>query len=97
MRNLITDIRGIRVGNAHDAAAATGVTAILFDRPTTASAASTAWPETLSTTHTRTVPLPPAATNTPGIRSVPLAVQGTSAVTPGLRVPQPVFVATRSE
>ena len=39
MRNLITDIRGIRVGNAHDAAAATGVTAILFDRPATASAA----------------------------------------------------------
>ena len=48
--------------------------------PTPASAASTAWPETLSTTHTRTVPLPPAATNTPGIRSVPPAVQGTSAL-----------------
>ena len=29
--NLITDIPGIRVGNAHDARAASGVTAILFD------------------------------------------------------------------
>lgn len=39
MRNLITDIRGVSVGNAHDETAATGVTAILFDKPTTASAA----------------------------------------------------------
>ncbi|TAJ28857.1 P1 family peptidase [Bosea sp. (in: a-proteobacteria)] len=39
MRNLLTDVRGVSVGNAHDTAAATGVTAILFDRPTTASAA----------------------------------------------------------
>ena len=31
-RNLITDIEGIRVGNAHDAAARTGVTVILPDR-----------------------------------------------------------------
>src|SRR5215813_13521512 len=32
-RNLITDIRGIRVGHADDADAASGVTAILFDEP----------------------------------------------------------------
>ena len=29
--NLITDIAGIRVGHAHDARLASGVTAILFD------------------------------------------------------------------
>jgi D-aminopeptidase len=33
LRNLLTDIPGIRVGHADDAAAATGVTAILFDAP----------------------------------------------------------------
>jgi D-aminopeptidase len=38
MRNLITDVRGVSVGNAHDAPAATGVTVALFDRPTIASA-----------------------------------------------------------
>ena len=32
-RNLLTDIRGIRVGHADDADAASGVTAILFDDP----------------------------------------------------------------
>ncbi|MEQ1613561.1 MAG: P1 family peptidase [Hyphomicrobiaceae bacterium] len=36
-RNLITDISGIRVGNAHDDALMSGVTAILFDGPTIAS------------------------------------------------------------
>jgi L-aminopeptidase/D-esterase-like protein len=35
--NLITDIPGIRVGNAHDARVATGVTAIVFDTPNVAS------------------------------------------------------------
>lgn len=39
MRNLITDIRGITVGQAHDAAGATGVTVALFDKPTIASIA----------------------------------------------------------
>lgn len=39
MRNLITDVRGVLVGHAHDAAAATGVSAALFDRPTIASVA----------------------------------------------------------
>lgn len=39
MRNLITDVRGVLVGNADDAAAATGVTAALFERPTIASVA----------------------------------------------------------
>ncbi len=32
-RNLITDVSGLRVGNADDAALASGVTAIVFDRP----------------------------------------------------------------
>ncbi len=32
-RNLITDVAGLRVGNADDAALASGVTAIVFDRP----------------------------------------------------------------
>jgi D-aminopeptidase len=36
--NLITDIAGIRVGNAHDLPLASGVTAVLFDGPTVASA-----------------------------------------------------------
>lgn len=39
MRNLITDVRGVLVGQAHDAAAATGVTLAVFERPTIASAA----------------------------------------------------------
>ncbi len=40
MKNLITDIDGVRVGEAHDKAAATGVTAIVFDRPSVASIAT---------------------------------------------------------
>ncbi|CAH1665749.1 P1 family peptidase [Chelatococcus asaccharovorans] len=36
-RNLITDVAGIRVGNAHDETLASGVTVALFDGPTTAS------------------------------------------------------------
>lgn len=39
MKNLITDVRGLLVGQAHDAAAATGVTAAIFERPTVASVA----------------------------------------------------------
>ena len=35
-RNLITDVAGLKVGNADDAALASGVTAILFDRPAVA-------------------------------------------------------------
>ena len=37
MRNLLTDISGVSVGHAHDAASASGVTAILFDPPAVAS------------------------------------------------------------
>jgi len=37
LKNLITDIAGIRVGHAHDAGLASGVTAILFDKPAVAS------------------------------------------------------------
>ncbi|WP_414474151.1 P1 family peptidase [Microvirga sp. M2] len=37
MRNLITDVAGLRVGNAHDAALASGVTAVLFDEAAVAS------------------------------------------------------------
>ncbi|HEY4203372.1 MAG TPA: P1 family peptidase, partial [Xanthobacteraceae bacterium] len=37
MKNLLTDIAGVRVGHAHDAAIATGVTAIVFDKPAVAS------------------------------------------------------------
>ena len=33
MRNLLTDIAGVRVGHADDAALASGVTAMMFDRP----------------------------------------------------------------
>tara|TARA_B100000378_G_scaffold193908_1_gene157833 strand:+ start:296 stop:1312 length:1017 start_codon:yes stop_codon:yes gene_type:complete len=40
MRNLITDIAGISVGNAEDRNLASGVTAIVFDRPVTASGLS---------------------------------------------------------
>jgi len=39
MRNLITDVPGLGVGNAHDAALASGVTAIVFDAPAVASIA----------------------------------------------------------
>lgn len=37
MKNLITDVAGVRVGNADDAKIATGVTAIVFDEPAVAS------------------------------------------------------------
>ena len=37
MKNLLTDIPGVRVGHADDAALASGVTAIVFDRPAVAS------------------------------------------------------------
>jgi L-aminopeptidase/D-esterase-like protein len=37
MRNLITDVRGVRVGNAEDARLASGVTVIVFDAPAVAS------------------------------------------------------------
>ena len=37
MKNLITDIAGVRVGHAGDAALASGVTAIIFDSPAVAS------------------------------------------------------------
>jgi L-aminopeptidase/D-esterase-like protein len=36
MKNLITDIAGVRVGHADDAALASGVTAIVFDQPVVA-------------------------------------------------------------
>jgi L-aminopeptidase/D-esterase-like protein len=36
MRNLITDVAGLRVGNAEDQRLASGVTAIVFDRPAVA-------------------------------------------------------------
>jgi D-aminopeptidase len=37
MRNLITDVAGVRVGNAQDAALGSGVTVIVFDRAVTGS------------------------------------------------------------
>src|SRR5205085_11831994 len=37
MRNLITDVAGLKVGHADDAALASGVTAIIFDEPAVAS------------------------------------------------------------
>jgi len=37
MKNLLTDIAGVRVGHAHDPALASGVTAIIFDEPVVAS------------------------------------------------------------
>ena len=37
LNNLLTDIAGIRVGHADDAALASGVTAVIFDRPAVAS------------------------------------------------------------
>jgi D-aminopeptidase len=39
MNNLITDVPGLRVGNAADARLASGVTALIFDEPTVASIA----------------------------------------------------------
>ncbi len=39
MLNLITDVAGIRVGNAHDADMISGTTALVFDTPVVASAA----------------------------------------------------------
>ncbi len=39
MRNLITDVRGLRIGHAQDKEAATGVTVAVFDRPTVAAGA----------------------------------------------------------
>jgi L-aminopeptidase/D-esterase-like protein len=38
-RNLITDVEGLRVGNAHDTKLASGVTVTLFDEPAVASCA----------------------------------------------------------
>jgi L-aminopeptidase/D-esterase-like protein len=37
LKNLLTDIAGVRVGHADDAALASGVTAVIFDRPAIAS------------------------------------------------------------
>ncbi|MGA9893519.1 MAG: P1 family peptidase, partial [Xanthobacteraceae bacterium] len=37
MRNLITDIPGIRVGHAEDARLGSGATAVIFDAPAVAS------------------------------------------------------------
>ena len=37
LRNLITDVAGVRVGNAEDARLASGTTAIVFDEPAVAS------------------------------------------------------------
>ena len=37
MKNLLTDIAGVRVGHADDAALASGVTAVIFDTPAVAS------------------------------------------------------------
>ncbi|HEY1942147.1 MAG TPA: peptidase T4, partial [Roseiarcus sp.] len=36
MKNLITDVPGLRVGNADDARLASGVSAVLFDAPAVA-------------------------------------------------------------
>ncbi|MCX7310124.1 MAG: P1 family peptidase, partial [Afipia sp.] len=36
-QNLITDVAGIRVGHADDVKLASGVTAVVFDRPVIAS------------------------------------------------------------
>jgi len=33
LKNSLTDVAGVRVGHAHDAALASGVTAVIFDRP----------------------------------------------------------------
>ncbi|MGH6708300.1 MAG: P1 family peptidase, partial [Bradyrhizobium sp.] len=37
MKNLLTDIAGVRVGHADDASVASGVTAVVFDQPAIAS------------------------------------------------------------
>jgi len=37
MKNLLTDIEGVRVGHADDATVASGVTAVIFDQPAVAS------------------------------------------------------------
>ncbi len=39
LRNLITDVNGLSVGNSHDSRLASGVTALVFDRPAAASIA----------------------------------------------------------
>ena len=39
MKNLITDVGGLKVGNAHDARLASGVTVVIFDAPAVASIA----------------------------------------------------------
>jgi L-aminopeptidase/D-esterase-like protein len=39
LRNLITDVAGLRIGNAHDARLASGVTVALFEGPAVASCA----------------------------------------------------------
>jgi L-aminopeptidase/D-esterase-like protein len=36
LKNLLTDIAGVRVGHAHDAKLASGATAIVFDQPAVA-------------------------------------------------------------
>jgi len=36
MKNLLTDISGVRVGHADDTALASGVTAVVFDQPAVA-------------------------------------------------------------
>ena len=40
MKNLLTDVPGLKVGNAHDARLASGATAIVFDGPATAGLAT---------------------------------------------------------
>ncbi len=40
MRNLITDVPGVWVGNAHDSALASGATVVLFERPAVAALAA---------------------------------------------------------
>src|SRR6185437_13291340 len=40
VKNLITDVPGVRVGNAHDARVATGVTVAVFDQSSIASVAT---------------------------------------------------------
>ena len=42
LRNLITDVAGVSVGNAQDLALGSGVTALVFDAPAAASIAVTA-------------------------------------------------------
>ncbi len=49
MRNLITDVPGVKVGHADDARLASGVTVIRFDEPAVASGASRAARQAAST------------------------------------------------